>query len=131
MKRTELICETLERDGFTDITERINRWLSGEKAEGLVHLFVPHTTAALVISDKMDTVTADTRMIFARLFPQRDKYIHAWPNSDAHIRSTLCGCQVTVPVAEGRMLLGKWQRVYLAEGDGPKPRRRVICTFYQ
>ncbi|MCC8025818.1 MAG: secondary thiamine-phosphate synthase enzyme YjbQ [Clostridium sp.] len=131
MKRTELICETLDRDSFTDITDPVNRWLSRDKADGLVHLFLPHTTAALVISDRMDTVTKDTRMIFARLFPQKDAYVHAWPNSDAHIKSTLCGCQVTIPVAQGRMLLGKWQRVYVAEGDGPKLHRKVICTFFQ
>lgn len=130
MRRTELICETLERDSFTDITDRINRWLAAEGAEGMIHLFLPHTTAALIISDKMDTVTRDTRMIMARLFPEKDAYIHAWPNSDAHIKSALCGCQLTIPVAEGRMLLGKWQRVYVMEGDGPKKRRKVICTFF-
>ena len=131
MKRTELICETLERDSFTDITDRVNRWLEGQAAEGLVHLFLPHTTAGLVVSDKMDTVISDTRMIFGRLFPRQDNYVHAWPNSDAHIKSALCGCEITIPVAEGRMLLGKWQRVYIAEGDGPKLNRKVICTLYE
>lgn len=130
MKRTELICQTLERDSFTDITDRINRWLAAEREEGLVHLFLPHTTAGLIISDKMDTVITDTRMIMARLFPEKESYVHAWPNSDAHIKSTLCGCQLTIPVAEGRMLLGKWQRVYVMEGDGPKMCRKVICTLY-
>lgn len=129
MKRTEIICDTAERDGFTDVTDRIGEWAAAQDGSGLLHLFLPHTTAGLVISDRMDTVTSDVKMCFSRIFPEHDAYVHRSPNSDAHIKSVVCGCQLIVPVENGRMLLGQWQRIFVVEGDGPKSGRRIICTY--
>ncbi|WED23439.1 secondary thiamine-phosphate synthase enzyme YjbQ [Vibrio sp. JC009] len=129
LKRTELSCATLGRDGFTDITEQVSAFIHDESGEAIVQLFLPHTTAGLVISDKMDTVTKDTQMIFSRLFPEKDDYVHRSPNSDAHVKSVLCGCELTVPVKDGELLLGEWQRIFVVEGDGPKENRKVICSY--
>lgn len=130
MKRTEIRCDTIDRDGFTDVTQAVEAWVGGP-ASGLLHLFLPHTTAALVISDRMDTVTTDVKTCFSRLFPREDAYVHRSPNSDAHIKSVVCGCELTIPVEKGRLMLGEWQRIFVVEGDGPKPGRKIICTYIE
>jgi secondary thiamine-phosphate synthase enzyme len=128
MKRIELNIKTIDRSGFYDITDEVTKILDDECS--LINLFLPHTTAALIISDKVPQVNVDTNTIFSRIFPLTDpEYTHRSPNSDAHIKNIVCGVELTIPVQECKLFIGEWQRIFLAEGDGPKDSRKVICTL--
>jgi secondary thiamine-phosphate synthase enzyme len=122
----EFTVATPAREAFTDITERVQSSLkeAGARASGLVTVFVPHTTAAVTINEGADpSVGRDILAGLATIAPRDAGYRHAEGNSDAHIKASLLGCQVAVPVSEGRLRLGTWQAIYLAEFDGPRTRR--------
>jgi secondary thiamine-phosphate synthase enzyme len=93
-------------------------------------VFVPHTTAGITINEGADpAVQRDVLDGLARLVPRNAGYRHSEGNSDAHIKASLLGCSVTVPVVEGRVRLGTWQSIYLAEFDGPRTRRVWITPL--
>lgn len=92
---------------------------------GALALFCPHTTCGLTVNEGADPdVARDMLAFFARLAPRHGDYRHAEGNSDAHIKTTLHGPSLLLLVEEGRLQLGRWQSVYLCEGDGP--RRRTL-----
>ena len=92
-------------------------------SEGLCVVFVPHTTAAVCINENADPdVRSDVEAFLARLIPERADFAHAEGNSDSHIKSILTGPSVTLILDNGRLLLGRWQGVYLCEFDGPRTR---------
>jgi secondary thiamine-phosphate synthase enzyme len=96
---------------------------SAPELTGVVSVFVPHTTAGVTINEGADpSVARDIVEGLARLVPRDAGYRHAEGNSDAHIKTSLIGNQVTVPVERGRLRLGTWQSIYLAEFDGPRTR---------
>jgi secondary thiamine-phosphate synthase enzyme len=83
-----------------------------------------HTTAGLTVNEHADPdVMGDVLATLARLIPREGPYAHAEGNSDAHIKATLVGLSVSVPVEEGQLVLGTWQGIYLCEFDGPRRRR--------
>jgi secondary thiamine-phosphate synthase enzyme len=91
--------------------------------DGLLLLFCPHTTAALTVNEAADPdVAADIVAFLRRRIPRDDGFDHAEGNSDAHVKATLIGPDLTLRVEEGRALLGTWQGVYFVEGDGPRSR---------
>ncbi len=92
-----------------------------------MHVFVQHTTAAVTINEGADpSVAQDIIAGLSRLVPHDAGYRHAEGNSDAHIKTTLVGNHVAVPVCQGRLALGTWQSIYLAEFDGPRTRK--VCV---
>ena len=110
---------------FVEITAQVQRLVSqsGVK-QGICHLFVPHTTAGLTINENADpTVKSDMLNELAKIVPWRDGYAHAEGNSAAHIKASLMGFSHTVFIMGGRLKLGTWQGIYLAEFDGPRSRR--------
>ena len=118
-----------ERTCFVDITGRVNEALGRLGAgEGVCHVFVPHTTAGVVVNENADPdVATDMLAWLDRMVPQNDTdYRHAEGNSPAHIKSTLVGQSATLPVTGGKLALGTWQGVYLAEFDGPRERKIVV-----
>jgi secondary thiamine-phosphate synthase enzyme len=123
---TELTVSTPAREVFVDITHSVQTALQqvAPGFDGLVSLFVPHTTAGVTINEGADpSVAHDMIDGLARLVPRDAGYRHAEGNSDAHIKTSLMGSQVTVPVRAGRLRLGTWQAIYLAEFDGPRTRK--------
>lgn len=91
--------------------------------EGLCHVHVPHTTAAVVINENADPdVARDLLAAYETLIPDI-RFAHAEGNSDAHFLSTVLGCSVTIPVQDGRLRLGTWQGIFFVELDGPRTRR--------
>ncbi|MCL6638526.1 MAG: secondary thiamine-phosphate synthase enzyme YjbQ [Firmicutes bacterium] len=118
---------TRERTQFVDITPEVSRLVaeSGVK-EGVCHLYVPHTTAAVTINENADpAVAADILTQLNKVIPFQDAYRHSEGNSAAHIKSSLVGANLAVPVSGGRLLLGTWQGIYFCEFDGPR-RRKVL-----
>ena len=95
--------------------------------EGVLTVFVPHTTAAVTINENADpTVVADILYKLGDLIPKRDRYRHMEGNSDAHVKASLCGSSETILVSGGKPVLGTWQSVYFCEFDGPRTRRVIM-----
>jgi len=115
------------RQAFVDITTDVQAVVdSSGVMEGVCFLFCPHTTAGLTFNENWDPdVRRDMCVGLDAVSPQRPEYRHGEGNSPAHLKSSLVGASQCVLVAEGKLALGTWQGVYLAEFDGPR-RRKVL-----
>lgn len=92
-------------------------------ADGMCHLYVPHTTAGVLINEGADPAVArDIETTLERLVPRSAAYTHAEGNADSHIKTALVGSSATVWIEGGRLALGRWQAIFLAEFDGPRTR---------
>ncbi len=125
----EFKVRTSRRIEAHDITDEVKRAVEGKK--GLcVHLFCLHTTCGLTINENADpAVMRDVIDALGRLAPQDYPYRHGEGNSDAHIKSTLVGHSLNIPLSAGRLNLGTWQGIYLMEFDGPRERRVVLTIM--
>ena len=115
---------------LVDITAEVQQTVKEKGMQsGVCHVFVPHTTAGLTLNENWDpSVRADMLMELGKIVPLRDNYRHAEGNSAAHIKASLMGASQTILVEDGRLVLGSWQGIYLAEFDGPR-RRRVLVKL--
>ncbi|KAF5085422.1 secondary thiamine-phosphate synthase enzyme YjbQ [Methanospirillum sp. J.3.6.1-F.2.7.3] len=124
MKWTTINIQSNTRIQFIDITLRISEIIreSGVKS-GTCVIFSQHTTAGLTINENVDPdVTRDILVSLSRLIPPTGDYRHAEGNSDAHLKASLMGFSLTVPIIDGRLSLGTWQGLYFCEFDGPRNR---------
>ena len=120
----KLAVRTQGRTQFVDITGQVQSAVSesGLK-EGVVTVFVPHTTAGITINEHADPdVMADLEQILDRVVPWVGAYAHGEGNSAAHAKASLMGSSVQVIVSGGRLKLGTWQGLFLCEFDGPRER---------
>jgi secondary thiamine-phosphate synthase enzyme len=115
---------TSRREEMVDITGRVADALGRLGVEdGLVHVWVPHTTAGVTVNEGADpAVRRDLLLALAAIVPEDLAWEHEEGNSPAHVKTTLVGSSALVPVAGGRPALGRWQAVYLCEFDGPRSR---------
>jgi len=120
-----------QREELVEITDRVKEALevSGEQ-EGVVVLYVQHTTAGLTVNENADPdVPRDMLHLLRTLIPQHGMgFRHGEENSDAHIKATLVGSSVTIPFNEGKLLLGRWQGIFLCEFDGGRERQVVMIV---
>ena len=108
---------------FIDITEEVSQRVKGIKS-GVCFLYVPHTTAGLVINEGADPAVAeDILRVYERLAPYEFAYRHLEGNSPAHVKASLTGPCLSILIEEGRLILGTWQRIFFAEYDGPRSRK--------
>ena len=122
--------------GFHLVTDEIVRQLP-ELARfevGLAHLFIQHTSASLTINENADpTVRQDFESVFNRLVPQDQPYYrHNYEGSDdlpAHIKSSLLGSTLLLPIRQGELALGTWQGIYLGEHRDQGGSRRLMVTL--
>ena len=116
---------TTQRHQFVDITAQVQRCVTEAGfRDGLVCVFVPHTTAGVTINENADPdVVHDLLDTMAKLIPERAGYRHVEGNSAAHIKASLMGFSVTLPVENRKLRLGTWQGVYFCEFDGPRHRK--------
>src|SRR6185503_2068442 len=115
-----------EREELIEFTDQVQRQLTAaEQSEGIVVLYVQHTTAALTVNENADPdVPRDMLHLLRTLIPQHGMgFRHGEENSDAHIKASLVGSTVTIPFADGKLLLGRWQGVFLCEFDGGRERK--------
>ncbi len=99
---------------------------------GICHVFVTHTTAGVTINENADpNVVRDILAELNKVIPLQDNYTHMEGNSAAHIKSSLVGCAQTIPVENGRLVLGTWQSVFFCEFDGPRQRKVVVQVMGQ
>lgn len=120
--------------GFTEFTRETARWLGDIGAgDGLLTAFIRHTSASLVIQVNADPdVTADLATALDRLAPENAGYVHDTEGPDdmpAHIKTMLTGVSLSIPVAGGRMRLGTWQGLYVAEHRASPHERQVVLHY--
>ena len=119
---------TQRRRQLVDVTSFVQRAVAAaEVVEGVCHVFVPHTTAAVLINENADPDVGDDILAALAATLPDVPFRHAEGNSDAHVLATLVGASVFVPVNDGELALGRWQGVYLLELDGPR-RREIWIT---
>ncbi len=121
----ELSLRTTRRCELINVTGETQAYLKDSKArDGLLVIFVPHTTAGVTINENADPdVTRDIINFTSGLIPEDSGFAHSEGNSDAHIKSSLFSPSLAVIVQGGRLCLGTWQGVYFAEFDGPRSRK--------
>jgi len=115
---------TPRRECLVDVTEEVARAVGAAGvSHGLCTVYVPHTTAAVTINENADPdVGRDVIAFLSEAVPRTWPFRHAEGNSDAHVKASLLGASAQVPVSDGRLALGTWQGIYLAEFDGPRTR---------
>ncbi|MFO7821803.1 MAG: secondary thiamine-phosphate synthase enzyme YjbQ [Lentisphaeria bacterium] len=121
--------KTDEHTAFVDITRQIAAEIPGGFSGGCL-IFCQHTTAGLTINENADPdVVSDLQKELERLVPwDNARFRHMEGNSAAHMKSSLMGPSLTVPVEAGKLILGTWQSIYFCEFDGPR-QRKVSLQF--
>lgn len=128
MKWTRIDVKTSSRTQLIEITDRISEEVKKSGIQdGVCHVYVQHTTAGLTINENADPdVVRDILTGLTRLVPATGDYRHAEGNSDAHIKASLMGFSLNVPLIDGRLALGTWQGIYFCEFDGSRIRHVLV-----
>jgi secondary thiamine-phosphate synthase enzyme len=121
--------------GFHLITKEILEQLSNLPNKGLLNLFIQHTSAGLTINENADpTVRTDFESSFNHIIKENEPfYKHTYEGSDdmpAHIKSSVVGCSLTIPITGNRLNMGTWQGIYLCEFRNYGGARKVVATVY-
>ena len=130
MNHTTLTIRTGAHTELNDISSQVAKAVrdSGVQ-EGRCSVYIPHTTCGVTINENADpSVKKDILKELNKVIPLDDGYSHMEGNSAAHIKSSLMGFSVTIPVSQGRMMLGTWQGIYLCEFDGPRSRKAIVSV---
>ena len=118
-----------QREELVEFTDQVAAKIkSAQQDEGICFLYVQHTTAGLTVNENADPdVPRDMLHAFRTLIPQHGMgFRHGEENSDAHIKASLVGSSVAVPFKDGRLLLGRWQGIFLCEFDGGRERQVIM-----
>ena len=119
---------TSQREELLDITHRVSEIVRrGSNRDGACHVFCPHTTAGLTLNECADpAVAVDMKRVLGSLIADEGTWLHLEGNSPAHVKTSLVGSSVMVPVVDGRLKLGRWQGILLCEFDGARDRKSVV-----
>ncbi|MBL0225098.1 MAG: YjbQ family protein [Geobacteraceae bacterium] len=130
MQSAELSVSTERRTQFVPIGGQIAGLVASHGwRDGIMTVFVPHTTAGITINENADPdVARDMERFTDRLVPRSPDFRHAEGNSDAHLKASFYGTSLQVIVRNGRLWLGTWQGIYFCEFDGPR-QRTVYAAF--
>jgi secondary thiamine-phosphate synthase enzyme len=120
--------KTTRRTQLLDVTEAVERVVGASGVvSGICYVFVPHTTAAVMINEHADPdVASDLEGVFDRLVPHKGPYRHAEGNTDSHAKAVMVGASQVVFVEKSRLALGTWQGIFLCEFDGPRERKILV-----
>ncbi|MCF8246081.1 MAG: secondary thiamine-phosphate synthase enzyme YjbQ [Saprospiraceae bacterium] len=134
IKQTEILLAACTR-GFHLITNEVMSQIEPLPSEGLLHLFIKHTSAGLAINENADpSVRVDFEGFFNRLVPEGLPFLtHTIEGSDdmpAHVKAVLSGASVTIPISGSKLNLGTWQGIYLCEFRNYGGRRKLVATVY-
>jgi secondary thiamine-phosphate synthase enzyme len=115
---------THERCQLIDITRKVIQIIEKQKIkEGILHIFCPHTTAAVTVNENYDpSVQTDISETLSKLIPHHAHYAHTEGNADAHVKAAVMGSSRTLFIHNGTIAFGSWQGIYLCEFDGPRTR---------
>lgn len=126
---TRLQVRTHRQSEFVDITREVERLVREQGvADGIVYVYCPHTTCGLTIQENADPgVQHDMLLLLNRLAPRDDAgYRHIEDNSASHLQASWMGFSQMIFVEGGRLVLGRWQALYLTEFDGPRQRTVIV-----
>ena len=124
------------RRGFHLVTDEVVGQIPqlAQTGVGLLHLFIQHTSASLTINENADPdVPTDLESSLSSLVPEDFPYVHTCEGPDdmpAHVKASLMGASLTIPVRDGRLTLGTWQGIYLCEHRNRGGRRRLVATLW-
>lgn len=122
--------------GFHLVTDEILRSIPkiDQISVGLLHLFLLHTSASLTVNENADPdVRVDMETVMNRIVPEDQPLIHTIEGPDdmpAHVKSSMLGCSLTLPIARGRLVLGTWQGIYLCEHRNQGGPRSLVVTLH-
>jgi secondary thiamine-phosphate synthase enzyme len=124
VNHSEIKLRTISRTHWQDITKRVRERVSSSGIKNGICLIASlHTTAGLTINENADPdVQSDFFKKLNSVFPQDPSFAHSEGNSDSHIKASLVGLSVQLPIVNGDVQLGIWQSVYFCEFDGPRER---------
>lgn len=116
------------QEGFYEITDMVRDALNKSgTTSGCCLVYCVHTTAGVTINENADPdVVHDLMFALDKTFPDRPEFRHQEGNSAAHLKSSVIGCSVTVPIQDGHLILGTWQGIYFCEFDGPRHRHFAV-----
>lgn len=122
--------QSKQREELIEITSEVSQYIP-QSGEGICILFTQHTTCGLTINENADAdVKHDILLFLKNTIPHfYDGFRHFEHNADAHIKSSLMGFSLTIPFENGKLLLGRWQEIYLCEFDGERERKVLIKTI--
>jgi len=134
IQQIEFVLPAFSR-GYHLIDEVVLRQFPKLPNTGLFHLFIKHTSAGLTINENADpSVRVDFESMFNKIVPENEPYLtHTFEGPDdmpAHIKSTLVGNSITIPITNHQLNLGIWQGIYLCEFRNYAERRRLVATIY-
>ncbi|MBD3319852.1 MAG: YjbQ family protein [Chitinivibrionales bacterium] len=131
VSHTEISISTQQRNQMKDITAQAERAMKESGiANGICVVSSMHTTAGITINENADpAVVHDILWKTGSLVPVDTSFQHREGNSDSHIKTSLVGLSVHIPVKNGKLILGTWQSVYFCEFDGPRSRRATITCI--
>jgi len=124
---TKIKFTTLKRNELINITSKVEKIVSDSKIKaGECIVYCPHTTAGIIVNENSDPdVASDLLRALEKMVPNID-FNHAEGNSDAHLKSTLVGCEKHFIIENGLLILGTWQSVFFLEADGPRERKVYV-----
>jgi secondary thiamine-phosphate synthase enzyme len=131
MRSAELRIETAGRR-TVDITAEVERFLADAGGDGLLNVFVPHATAGVALMETGSGSESDLEELLGRLLPRDDRYVHrhgSVGHGGDHLLPVLVSPSVTIPVEDGRPLLGTWQSIVLIDPNRENDDRRVRLSF--
>jgi len=134
MQQTEFTLQAYGR-GFHLITNEVIGHLDNLPSHGILHLFIKHTSAGLTLNENADpTVRQDFESSFNQLIKENEPfYLHNYEGSDdmpAHIKSSLVGSSVSIPISNARLNLGTWQGIYLCEFRNAAYKRKLVASIW-
>ena len=138
MKRKEIVVRTEKQ--FISLRDEIDRFIAGEQGNGMVNVFVTHTTCGIKVMEGEILLLSDVNEYLSQTWPEDGNYRHAIIsirdvpineriNGFAHMRQLFFSCEASIPCQDGKLMLGKWQDVFLIEFD-PIQDRKVIFTYH-
>lgn len=127
----EVSVRSHDRTEWLDITRDIRKVVTESKHEkGILTISSLHTTAGLTVNENADPdVGRDFFWKLNQLIPRDSSYHHLEGNSDSHLKASLVGLSVTLPIIKGNVVLGTWQSIYFCEFDGPRNRRVSVSIL--
>ncbi len=133
IKKYSFNLKTNKREEFIPISEEVNGFVQqlGENIVGECKIFIPHTTAALIMNQTVNPdVMRDFQTYLESIVPVK-RMLNVQNNSNAHFKSSLLGTSVEIPISNGKLDLGEWQDILFAEFDGPRIRTVIVQIWGQ
>jgi len=134
VKQVEITLPEYKR-GFHIITGQVVKALNNLPQQGLLHILIKHTSAALTINENADpTVREDFESSMNHIVPEGNFYVHDMEGIDdmpAHLKASLMGASLTIPITNAKLNLGTWQGIYLCEFRNYGGRRKLVATIVE